>query len=295
MGNKVVCFGEMLWDCFPGEEIPGGAPMNVALNLQQLGLDIKMISRLGKDDYGRRLRELLTGYGLDQSLIQEDDQHPTGKVLVDQTDPENIRYDIVAPSAWDFIDATPEIRKAVQEADAFVFGSLAVRNQVSWNTLYELIHLPVLKIFDINLRAPYYDFEQIEIMLGYTDILKINEDELGIVADYFNIPEQMEGFCVEMTDLFPIDMICITLGSKGALIFQDNKITRHPGYKVEVKDTVGSGDAFLSGFIKTRLEGSGPEQVLDFACAMGAYVATQRGGTPRYTLGDIQALQARKA
>lgn len=295
MGNKVVCFGEMLWDCFPDEEIPGGAPMNVALNLQQLGLDIKMISRLGKDDYGRRLLELLTGYGLDQSLIQEDDQHPTGKVLVDQTDPENIRYDIVAPSAWDFIDATPEIRKAVQEADAFVFGSLAVRNQVSWNTLYELIHLPVLKIFDINLRAPYYDFEQIEIMLGYTDILKINEDELGIVADYFNIPEQMEGFCVEMTDLFPIDMICITLGSKGALIFQDNKITRHPGYKVEVKDTVGSGDAFLSGFIKTRLEGSGPEQVLDFACAMGAYVATQRGGTPRYTLGDIQALQARKA
>jgi fructokinase len=289
MNNKVVCFGEMLWDCFPGEDVPGGAPMNVALNLSQLGLSVKMISKLGTDDFGQRLRSFVSGYGLDQSLIQEDQEYPTGKVLVDQTDPENIRYEIVSPSAWDFIQIDAQTRQAVAEADAFVFGSLGIRNQISWETLYELIHLPVLKIFDINLRAPFYDFEQLEIILGYTDILKINEDELAIVARYFDIPAKLETFCEAISELFPIEMICITLGAKGAMIYKDNKVYRHKGYKVNVKDTVGSGDAFLSGFIKTYLEGKKPDQILDFACALGAYVATQRGGTPRYTIEEIYA------
>ncbi len=294
MGNKVVCFGEMLWDCFPGEEVPGGAPMNVALNLSQLGLNVKMISKVGIDDYGQRLKTFVSGYGLDQSLIQEDEEFPTGKVLVDQTDPENIRYEIVSPAAWDYIQINAQNRQAVAEADAFVFGSLGVRNQTSWETLYELIHLPVLKIFDINLRAPFYDFEQLEIILGYTDILKINEDELAIVAGYFDLPLKLESFCEAITELFPIEMICITLGAKGAMIYKGNKVYRHDGYKVDVKDTVGSGDAFLSGFIKTSLEGKKPDQILDFACALGAYVATQRGGTPKYDLSAIIQLQGKK-
>lgn len=295
MAKKVVCFGEMLWDCFPDHEIPGGAPMNVALHLCQLGLDVQMISRIGIDAHGDKLLDFTSSFELDPTCVQRDEIHPTGKVIVDNKDPENIKYDIVSPSAWDYIALSTAALKAVKATDAFIFGSLSVRNHKSWETLYHLLHEPVLKIFDINLRAPFYDFEQIEIILGYTDILKINEDELIIVSDYFDIDlpekatdlEKSKMVCAYLTEHFPISMICVTLGAKGALIYQEGKATSHPGYKVKVEDTVGSGDAFLSGFVKTYLEGKRAEDILDFACAMGAYVATQKGGTPRYEIEDV--------
>lgn len=300
MSKKVVCFGEMLWDCFPEKEIPGGAPMNVALHLHQLGLDVKMISRVGKDVHGENLLDFVQGQGLDTSLVQIDSKHPTGKVLVDNSEIENIRYTIVSNVAWDFIELNEENLNAVTDADAFIFGSLAIRNTGSWDTLYHLLHQPAVKFFDINLRTPFYDFEQIEIILGYTDILKINEDELVIVADYFDIDfpdkasylEKSKLVCAYLTEHFPIAMVCVTLGANGALIFQDGKIISHPGYKVKVEDTVGSGDAFLSGFVKTYLEDKKSDEVLDFACAMGAFVATQKGGTPRYKLADVLTVKS---
>lgn len=303
MYKKVVCFGEMLWDCFPDHEIPGGAPMNVALHLKQLGLDVNMISRLGKDTYGDKLLDFVKGYGLNTSEIQLDETHPTGTVTVDNKDPENIKYTINSPAAWDYVALTDSNSLTINQADAFIFGSLGVRNQASWDTLYHLIHSPVLKIFDINLRAPYFDFEQIEIILGYTDILKINEDELLLVADYFHmaLPEDRsdmimiaEAVSSYLSLHFPIQMVCVTLGSKGAMIYKNGKIFKHPGYKVQVEDTVGAGDAFLSGFVKSYLDGKNNQEILDFACALGAFVATKKGGTPKYAVEEVVRLQEKK-
>ncbi|UJP63716.1 carbohydrate kinase family protein [Mongoliitalea daihaiensis] len=298
MSKRVVCFGEMLWDCFPTHEIPGGAPMNVALHLSQLGLDVALISRLGKDTYGEGLKKFVSQYSLDQKMIQLDEEHATGTVVVNDDDPQNVKYTIVYPVAWDFIDWSESIQAEVNGSDAFIFGSLAVRNEQSWETLYQLIHSPVLKVFDINLRAPYIDFEQIEIILGYTDILKINEDELAMMATYFGIEldsnevlPTAKKVCDFLVEEFPIELICVTLGSKGAMIYQNGKVFRHAGYQVKVADTVGSGDAFLSGFVKSYLDGREPMEILDFACALGAYVATQKGGTPRYSLDDVDAVR----
>lgn len=315
MSKKVVCFGEMLWDCFPEHEIAGGAPMNVALNLQQLGLEVQMISRLGNDEKGIALRNFVSSYGLPTTLIQTDTVHPTGKVVVDNRDRENIKYTIVSPVAWDYIDLGEENKKAVNDAAAFIFGSLSVRNNKSWDTLHQLLHTKTLKIFDINLRAPFYDFEKIEIVLGFTDILKINEEELMIVADHFGIsvedeisafpiyssPKSKDGkstvisqvyqkLCEFLTQHFPIQMVCITLGAQGALLYQKGVFFQHAGYQVQVEDTVGSGDAFLSGFVKTYLEGYNPEEILDFACKLGAFVATKKGGTPKYRVEEVDKI-----
>ncbi|WP_192347531.1 carbohydrate kinase [Algoriphagus sp. Y33] len=296
MTKKVVCFGEMLWDCFPDCEIAGGAPMNVALHLKQLGLEVQMVSRLGNDEYGRKLLDFVKGYDLNTDLIQGDLEHPTGMVLVDDTNKENIKYDIVAPSAWDFIRLTEENLQAVTEADALVFGSLGVRNEMSWNTLYHLVQQPVLTIFDINLREPFIDFNKIESLLKYAHILKINEDELAFLADYFEIEnvndhknnlDSIKAFCDFMVAQYPVEIICITLGSNGAMIYCQGEITKHDGYKIQVEDTIGSGDAFLSGFVKMYLEGKKPMEILDFSCKMGAYVATQQGGTPKYKLEEF--------
>ncbi|MBN3581748.1 carbohydrate kinase [Algoriphagus aestuarii] len=290
MKNKVVVFGEMLWDCLPGGSIPGGAPMNVALNLHRLGLESKFISAVGKDEEGKGLLEFLNQFNFPTDLIQKSEKHETSKVLVDDSDPENIKYEIVSPVAWDFIQWNPEIDKEVENAQAFIFGTLAVRNPESLTTLIKLLHHNTMRVFDANFRSPFYDFEVIETLLGFTDILKINEDELEIFADYFNLEPNVLAVCAYLDQHYPMDLICVTKGAKGALIYKKGEIISHPGYQVKVADSIGAGDAFLSGFVKCHLEGKSLEDTLDFACKMGAFVASKKGGTPSYTGSDIESI-----
>jgi fructokinase len=292
MRDQVVIFGEMLWDCLPTGAVAGGAPMNVTLNLHQLGLNSQLISAVGADEDGAKLLGFLKDFGLPLDLIQVKEDQDTSKVLVDTSDPENIKYSIVSPVAWDFIHWTEENDKAVEDADAFVFGSLGVRNPESLKTLIKLLHHPTLRIFDANLRPPFYNFEVIETLLGFTDVLKINEDELEIFADYFDTEPTVQALCAYLDQHFPMEIICITQGSKGALIYQKGEIFSHPGYKVTVQDSIGAGDAFLSGFIKTYLEEKSPNEILDFACKIGGFVATQKGGTPKYSEADIHRIGA---
>ncbi|WP_297336091.1 PfkB family carbohydrate kinase [Algoriphagus sp.] len=287
MSNKVVVFGEMLWDCLPGGRVAGGAPMNVALNLHQLGLKTQLISAVGSDEWGEQLLHFYRDYGISDKLIQVKSDQETSRVLVDSSDLENIKYTILSPVAWDFIHLTEENKAAVTSSDAFIFGTLAVRNTTSLKTLLDLLHLGKLRIFDANLRPPFYDFEVIETLLAYTDILKINEDELVAFADYFNTSAEPKTLCEFLDQHFPVEVICITLGSKGAMIYQQGEFHHHPGYKISVEDTIGAGDAFLSGFVKMYLEQKSAQEILEFSCKIGAFVATQKGGTPRYRLADI--------
>lgn len=287
MRDHVVIFGEMLWDCLPTGPVAGGAPMNVALNLHQLGLQSRLISAVGADQDGQNLLDFLKSFDLPLDLVQTKKDKETSKVLVDTSDPENIKYTIVSPVAWDFIEWSEDLDKAVKEADAFVFGTLGVRNNESLKTLLQLLHHPTLRIFDANLRPPFYDFEVIETLLGFADILKINEDELEVFADYFKTEPTIEGLCTYLDQHFPMEIICITRGAKGAVLYKKGRLIEHPGYQVKFQDSIGAGDAFLSGFVKTYLEERAPEEILDFACKLGGFVATQKGGTPRYTEADV--------
>lgn len=287
MRDHVVIFGEMLWDCLPTGPVAGGAPMNVALNLHQLGLQSRLISAVGADQDGQNLLDFLKSFDLPLDLVQTKKDKETSKVLVDTSDPENIKYTIVSPVAWDFIEWSEDLDKAVEEADAFVFGTLGVRNNESLKTLLQLLHHPTLRIFDANLRPPFYDFEVIETLLGFADILKINEDELEVFADYFKTEPTIEGLCTYLDQHFPMEIICITRGAKGAVLYQKGRLIEHPGYQVKFQDSIGAGDAFLSGFVKTYLEERAPEEILDFACKLGGFVATQKGGTPRYREADV--------
>ncbi len=287
MKHKVVVFGEMLWDCLPSGAVPGGAPMNVALNLHQLGLNSRLISSVGNDFDGQQLLEFLDSFNLPVDLIQTNQDYETSKVLVNDEDPVNIKYTIVSPVAWDFIAWNPQMDKAVASSDALVFGTLGVRNTESLNTLLKLLHHKTLRVFDVNFRPPFYDFEVIETLLGFTDILKINEDELVIFADYFDIDPEVEKVCAYLDQHFPMDLICVTLGSKGALLYKDGKTIEHIGYKVQVADSIGAGDAFLSGFIKVYLEEQSLDKALDFACKLGAFVASKKGGTPKYKISEL--------
>jgi len=287
MSKPVVLFGEMLWDCLPSSSVPGGAPMNVALHLHQLGLPTRLISAVGKDADGEKLLDFLRSFDLPLELVQVKESQATSQVVVDTSDPENMRYDILAPVAWDFLSWSPEQDRIVAESDAFVFGTLGARHPESLATLLKLLRHPTLRIFDANLRPPHYSFAVIETLLGYTDILKINEDELVEFANHFGTEATISSLCDYLNARYPISIICITRGSKGAAIYQKGTLVEHPGYKVAFQDSIGAGDAFLSGFIKMYLAEKSPEEIIDFACKLGGYVATQKGGAPRYTELDV--------
>jgi len=246
--KKIVCFGEVLWDMLPSGKLPGGAPMNCAYHIHQLGLTCQMISRIGKDDLGMELTAFLAAKNVDTSLLQEDEQYNTSTVAVTLDEKGTPSYEIVQPVAWDFIELQKN-KEVVQQADALVYGSLAARNTTTRTTLLQLLPHAPFKIFDINLRSPFYDKETLESLLHPADIVKMNEEE--------------------------IEVICKLLGLS-------KKSYHQPIFKVEVQDTIGSGDAFLAGFTTQYIQGKPVPICLQFGAFMGAFVASNKGAMPAY-------------
>ncbi len=85
-GLSIICFGEMLWDILPTGKQPGGAPMNVAVHLKNLGHNPQMISRIGRDELGKELLDFVSEKGLSIDLIQQGETHLTGVVKANVSD-----------------------------------------------------------------------------------------------------------------------------------------------------------------------------------------------------------------
>jgi fructokinase len=230
--------------------------------------------------------DFLLGQGVDISLIQMDGARPTGVVNVEIGSEGNAKYDIVFPSAWDFIEKPKD--EHLDEDFILVFGSLASRNSPSRNTLLYLLEKAHLSLFDVNFRAPHYSRALIELLLHSTDIVKINEDELEIIAGWIDRKNStIEDICKEIAQEFSIDHIIVTLGGDGALTYKSGKVFLHHGCKVNVVDTVGSGDSFLAAYLSNYLKTNKISSSLELACATGAFVATQNGANPQYAPSDI--------
>ena len=277
---KIVCFGEVLWDFLPSGKVAGGAPMNVAYHATQLGIYAQMISRIGRDELGESLVDFLNKKGVDTKLVQADDTFSTGTVNVALDANDSPVYEIAAPVAWDYIHVDLMNKSAVKNADAFVFGSLSTRNEISRNALLELLNLARLKVFDVNLRSPYYNKSLIMQLLNLADIVKMNDEELEIIGKWMGIKETEVNTAIEIKKQFNWEQLIVTRGAKGAWLFNENGMIRSSGITIQVKDTIGSGDSFLAAFLTKFLQKASPEKCLEFASITGAYVATQKGGTP---------------
>ena len=288
-GYNVVCYGEVLWDILLTGPLPGGAPMNVAFHLKKLGMNPTLITRVGYDNYGKDLVDMLSNDGV-AVKYEVDTVYPTGLVYANVGDNHEMAYDIVYPSAWDFIEGKPEYADIVSEAEYFVFGSLTSRSDVSRETLYRLLKVAKTKVFDINLRTPHFEPGKLEFLLHQTDLLKMNRSELELVTDWFNQKGSTLDRIQFMQDHFSINQIIVTNGEEGAIVNDHGKIYEHPGYAVSVQDTIGSGDSFLAGFLSRLLKGEDTQKALDFATGLGAFVATQAGGTPDYSENEIWKL-----
>ncbi len=281
--SNIICFGEILWDLLPeelGGRIAGGAPMNVAYHLNALGIESSIISRVGNDELGVELTDFLTKKAVSTDFVQIDDHLPTGVVDVTLDEKGSPSYKIVQPVAWDNVQNTEGSKKAVAEADAFVFGSLICRSAVSKQTLLGLLAVSKCAVFDVNLRPPFYDKGTIEPLLQKAQIVKMNEDELTIISNWYSLETDFKKQIKAIQARFDIKTLIVSHGSKGAYCFENGVIDFQKAFKITVRDTIGSGDAFLAAFLSEKMAGKNAKECLLTACKAGAYVATQTGATP---------------
>lgn len=288
--NYVVCFGEVLWDIFPSGSRAGGAPFNVAYNLFKMGIDTKMLSRIGNDQLGHQLLNQIEDWGITTDFIQIDQEKATGTVLADFDEHGEAKYDIVQEVAWDYIRALPEHKELIQHSEAFVFGSLVTRSEASQNTLLELLEYSKFRVFDVNFRPPFINFEFIKKLLHKADLVKMNKAELRTILEYLG-----EDYIDEDTSIrhiqtyFNLNEIVLTKGSKGARYFVGDTAYNFPAVHIEIADTVGSGDSFLAGFLSKRILGKSPEEIMKQATALGAFITSKSGACPDYTYEDFKA------
>lgn len=278
----VIGLGEVLWDRFPDGDRLGGAPANVAFHASQLGAQGIPVSRVGRDADGDRILAELKGKGLSVEAIQRDPARPTGivRVTLDKGQPS---YVIEEGAAWDALESTPQLQELAARADAICFGTLAQRTPLSRRTLQDFVTRTApgtLRLFDINLRQAFYDRGSVDFGLSHATVLKLNGDELPIVAGLFDLPIAIDTVCGWLFENFPLQWIALTRGAEGCELRSRSETIRSAAPRVTCIDAVGAGDAFSAALIASFLEGRSPQEAADRANRIGAYVASQPGAMP---------------
>lgn len=277
MTRRVLTFGEALIDVYPDAERVAGAPLHVATHLAAFGWTARLVSRVGDDEDGRRIREELRRRGVDDTLVETDEVLPTGRVTIGFDGSGGHDFSIHRPAAWDAI-AGPD---AWPPCDALLHGSLAGRDPRSRATLAALLEQhAALRVFDVNLRPPDVVPEVLDAGLRRAHLLKLNDDELEQVAGWLGLPDEPAGW---FGDRAPeLRWICVTHGSEGATLHGPGDERHRIGGAddVEVVDTVGAGDAFTAGLVDGLCRGWEPGRVLAHARDTSARVLCRRGGLP---------------
>lgn len=277
--SKILSYGEILWDIFPDYKKPGGSPANLAYHLHVLANQSKLVTRIGDDSLGNELVQFISGKGLPTNFVQVDPDAPTGTVGVEFNDGEP-SYTIHQPAAWDMIEFSDSIRDLASSADAICFASLSQRAGQSAKTLHKILKSTkegCLKVFDLNLREPFVDRDIILRNIESSDVIKFNEEELAVVAQWMNTVN----LPAHILQHHPEKSILITLGVKGSAMVSSLGKFQQDAFPITSEgDFVGVGDAFLACVTHLILKKEKPQVILKKANQYAAYIASQKGGMP---------------
>ena len=298
MEKYVVGIGEALFDCLPEGRKLGGAPANFAYHVSQFGLNGCAISAIGADELGDEIvnkftaiRESLSTFNFQLSTVEQ----PTGTVKVTLDNKGIPQYDICLGVAWDNIPLTQEMLHVARHAEAICFGSLAQRCATSRETIHAFLDeapKDALRVFDINLRQSWYTAEVIAESLAKANVLKINDEELDVVATMLlgepTVPghliaedaEKTRRICRELIAKYNLKMLILTCGAIGSYVFTADEESYVQTPKVLVADTVGAGDSFTATFVAQLLLGKSIREAHKKAVEVSAFVCTQNGAMP---------------
>jgi len=286
---SVICFGEALWDCLPEGRHVGGAPLNVAYHLSRLGCSAWPVSSVGDDSTGRELLEQLQDRGLRTELIGTRPDKQTGLVNV-SLDHGIPTFDVVEDVAWDYIDLPDGFPGSSQPIDAVVYGSLAQRAAHNRETLQRLFDATpdALRVFDVNLRPPFDAPARIWALAKEASLIKLNDEEVAMLLGQGSLSGNFEASARALQEQTGCDRICITAGSTGAGLLYLDAWHWVDAVPVQVRDTVGAGDAFLAALTQGLLVApERPEAALHRAVILASFVAGSDGATPRYKCDDL--------
>ncbi len=278
----VVGIGEILWDMLPGGKRAGGAPINFVYHAAALGAEGYAVSAVGNDADGRAIVAELKQNKIDHVLALT--PYPTGKVLVELKNGIPA-YTIVENVAWDHIPYSDDASAVIRRADAVCFGTLASRSPESRDTLIRLLQeapADALRFFDINLRGNYYSAELIHRYLGFADIFKLNDDEIGQIRNLFSLDGTDEEICRLLLKQYNLQYLIFTAGEKFSVIYSPQGVSRLNTPAVPVVDTVGAGDAFSGAFVYGILTGKSMADAHKNAVRVAAFVCTRSGAWPQY-------------
>ncbi len=270
--------GEFLWDVLPDGKKAGGAPVNFAYHASQNGAEGWAVSAVGHDELGEELLDVARAHGI--NLCVAEVGYPTSTVQVELHDgkPDFI---ICEDVAWDYIPLTEEAMNLAKQASAISFGTLAQRSPVSHEATVALVNLlpeDALRIYDINLRQHYYSKELISKSLEISNVFKINDEELEILKDMFEIADMdTDGVCRYFIETYNLKMLVLTGGAEFSSIYTRDSVSTLPTPRVEVVDSVGAGDSFSGSFIGSLLSGKSIPEAHRTAVETAAYVCTQAG------------------
>ena len=278
----VVGLGEVLWDVFPEGKKLGGAPLNFSHHCAQLGARAFPVSAVGADADGEEIRRILASKNLPDSFVQTDPAHPTGRVDVTLQDGKP-NYEICEGVAWDHIPMNENLRVLASEADAVCFGSLAQRSPVSRATIHaflEAMRPDALRIFDVNLRQIFYSKEILEASLRKSNVFKLSDEELPVVAEMFGLEGDVSAKLRSLRGMFALRLVALTRGSEGSLLVTADEISDHPGFPAKVVDTVGAGDSFTATLCMGLLQNLSLDEINQRAGRVASFVCSQSGATP---------------
>lgn len=257
----IIVIGEVLYDIFPGFRRAGGAPFNFAFHLMQAGLAVKFITRVGADDDGRSLQTLMRRSGFDLAHVQVDETHRTGRVMVYPEQDGGHRFEIVQDVAYDYITYPDAVEQLLRTPPRLIyFGTLVQRTPRGRQTIERIcrsLEPQTLVFYDINLRPDCYSREIIRQSLSYTDIFKLNDEELDVISDMFDLAGDTAARVDCLMRDYGLTLVALTKGDQGSELFTvDEHIEMPLNNDYVCVDTVGAGDAFAAvlaiGYLKKR-------------------------------------------
>jgi len=281
---RVCGIGEVLWDAFPDGEKFGGAPANFTCHSHSLGAETYVVSCIGRDSRGVKAREFLDNHGVDTSCLADSEAHETGVVIVTLDAEGKPDYEIKEGVAWDNIPLTDTMIDLAPELDAVCFGSLCQRGEVSRNTIERFLAATksdCLRVFDINIRQSFYNDGIIRDSLESANVLKLNDEELPIVAELIDAEGSDEEIIHSVIARFDLKLVALTCGPKGALMVTPDKSNFSAPPVTDVINTVGAGDSFTAAMIMGFLNDRPLDQINRAANRLAAFVCTQNGAVPQ--------------
>jgi len=282
----IVGIGEILWDMLPSGKVIGGAPANFAYHTQELGESSVVVSCVGKDELGREIISSLENMDMSTEFLYVDKTHPTGLVSVKINREGDPTYLIEDGVAWDFIPNSILLSELALKSAAVCFGTVAQRSELSRKTIQKFLGLmekDSIRVLDINLRQNFYSHDVIETSLNLANVLKLNVNELSVVKKLLRLDGDEKKILNELSRKYSLNLIALTKGREGSILFTEGKIFKHEGYRINVFDTVGAGDAFVATLVIGLLRGYEIDDLHNKANRVASYICSKHGATPSLT------------